>query len=137
MANSLEPTSRRTRRFYSAEFKSQVIQDCRMEDASIASTAMRYQVNVNIIHRWLREHDQRGLHCTPAFMPLAVENCAAPTMPTQSVPVSQNRHPTSPSDVSEVAKILVEVRRGHQLVSIHWPAQTATSCAAWLIEWLK
>ena len=108
-----------------------------MEDASIASTAMRYQVNVNIIHRWLREHDQQGLHSTPAFVPLALDTSAVPAMPTQSVAVNQNLHPTSRSDVSEVAKILVEVRRGNHMVSIHWPAQTATSCAAWLIEWLK
>ena len=98
---------------------------------------MRYQVNVNIIHRWLREHEQQGLHSKPAFVPLALDPPRLPPMHVQAVVVNQNQQTSSSSDSVDASQILVEVSRGHHMVSIRWPVQAATSCSAWLSEWLK
>ena len=49
------PANRPTRRFYSPEFKAQVMQECRQSGASVAGVAMSHGVNANIVHRWLRE----------------------------------------------------------------------------------
>ena len=68
MANPLNPTPRRTRRYYSEEFKSQVIKECGYDRASIAGVAMLHHANANIVHRWLREHESQGLHAEPAFL---------------------------------------------------------------------
>ena len=47
--------NRRKRRFYSAELKTQVMQECRQPGASIASVALSHGINAHIVHRWLRE----------------------------------------------------------------------------------
>jgi transposase len=54
MANEVQAV-RRTRREYSAELKTQVVQACRQPGASVASVAMAHGINANIVHRWLRE----------------------------------------------------------------------------------
>ncbi len=41
------------RRYYSPELKTQVIQECRQVDASIARVALAHGINANIVHRWL------------------------------------------------------------------------------------
>ena len=47
--------NRPTRRFYSPEFKAQVLQECRQSGASVAGVALAHGINANIVHRWLRE----------------------------------------------------------------------------------
>ena len=133
MANPLNPTPRRTRSYYSEEFKSQVIQECGADRASIAGVAMRHQVNANIVHRWLREHESQGLHSTPAFLPVTLQ------------PESESSSLTSPSAVDsapifsqmEPPAIRVEVWNGNNTVTVTWPASEASSCGAWLSEWLR
>ncbi|UUZ66389.1 transposase (plasmid) [Polaromonas sp. P1-6] len=51
--------NRPTRRFYSAELKTQVMQECRQGGASVAGVALSHGINANIVHRWLREHTPR------------------------------------------------------------------------------
>ena len=46
-------------------------------------------------------------------------------------PWSSNARQRNPDD------ILIEVRRDGSVVTIHWPAQSAVQCAAWLREYLK
>ena len=47
--------NRRKRRFYSAELKTQVMQECRQPGAPIASVALSHGINAHIVHRWARE----------------------------------------------------------------------------------
>ena len=49
MTNPLNPTPRRTRRYYSEEFKSQIIQECGDDRASIAGVAMRHSCAVALL----------------------------------------------------------------------------------------
>jgi transposase-like protein len=58
--NSLNPVPR-TRRFYSAQFKAELICACLQPGASIAATAREHGMNANVLHRWLKEH-RLGLH---------------------------------------------------------------------------
>ena len=44
------------RRFYSPEFKRQVVGQCGQPGASIAALALKHAINANIVHGWLREH---------------------------------------------------------------------------------
>ena len=43
----------RRRRRHSAKFKAQVIQACKLPGASIAATALHYQLNANQVRIWL------------------------------------------------------------------------------------
>jgi transposase len=134
MPNSLDSPSRRTRRFHSAEFKSQVIQQCGQDRASVAGVALRFQVNANIVHRWLREHEQRGLHSKPAFIPLSMDTPSIPTLPVTSATVNEA---SNNNTANGQRQIQVEIRRGQQSVTISWPVEDGITCAAWLGEWLK
>ena len=56
---------RRTRRTYSAQFKSRLVAACLQPDASIAALAREHGMNANVLHRWLKEH-RAGRHpCGP------------------------------------------------------------------------
>lgn len=110
------------RRKYSAQLKAQVVQECRRRGASVAGVALTHGINANIVHRWLREHAGSALVVqTPQeFVALAVEGAATPT-----------------TDAGPRPDIRVEVRRGNSAVVVSWPVQEASSCAAWLRDWLK
>ena len=133
MANSLNPVSRRTRRYYSEEFKSQVIQECGDDRASVAGVAMRHQVNANIVHRWLREHEAQGLHDKPAFLPVTVR--AEPVSSLPAPPATVNVRDNPPQ--TESSAIRVEVWNGNNTIAITWPVSDAAVCGAWLSEWLR
>jgi transposase len=111
------------RRFYSAELKSLVVAQCRQSGASIAGVALSHQVNANIVHRWIREEQQRAEQAQvqgplAAFVPLTIE------VPAVNKP-------------SEPDAIRVQVQRPTGMVTVNWPVQDGGACAAWLREWLK
>ena len=109
------------RRFYSPEFKLQVVGQCRQPGASIAAVALGHGVNANIVHRWLREHSQGTLSVQPlAFVPVTLT--APPTSP-------QSEPPTPPD-------IRIQVQRANTTIVVNWPLQGGASCAQWLREWL-
>ncbi len=108
------------RRFYSPEFKTQVMQESRQPGASIAGVALAHGINANIVHRWLREDVRSALVAQPQAF----------------VPVTLNEPATVPRSQAE-PDIRVEVRRGGSAIVVNWPLQGASSCAAWLREWLR
>ncbi len=104
------------RRAYSAQFKAQVVQECGRRGASVAGVALSHGINANIVHRWLREQGGGALLVQPLahFLPVTLD---APPIPS--------------------ADIRVEVRRGMSAIVVSWPLEGASSCAAWLRDWLK
>ncbi|WP_440090395.1 transposase [Pseudomonas fragariae (ex Marin et al. 2024)] len=60
-----------TRRSYSMSFKALVIQECALPGASIASVALRHNLNANIVHKWIRLQSQKNTALQPAFIPLS------------------------------------------------------------------
>ena len=114
--------NRPTRRFYSPEFKTQVLQECRQSGASVAGVALSHGVNANIVHRWLREP-------TPsALVPQSRSNAF--------VPVTLNDLAPGPAPHAE-PDIRVEVQRANSAIVVKWPLQGSAACAAWLREWLR
>ena len=109
------------RRFYSPEFKLQVVGQCRQPGASIAAVALGHGVNANIVHRWLREHSRGTLSVQPlAFVPVTLT--APPTSPQSA--------PPTPADIR------IQVQRANTTVIVNWPLQGGAACAQWLREWL-
>lgn len=123
------------RRFYSAELKAQVLEQCRQTGASVAGVALSHNINPNMVHRWIREEHQRTLVAqaelaTGAFMPLQLQ--AAPVANDVAQPgLTQARADTDSADIR------IEVRRGTGTVTVSWPLEGAASCAAWLRDWLR
>ncbi len=112
------------RRQYSGQLKAQIVGECRQDGASVAGVALSHGINANIVHRWLREHANGAL---------VVQT------PREFVPVKLNEPalPVGNTDREAEADIRVEVRRGSSAIVVSWPLQGASSCAAWLREWLK
>ena len=111
--------SRPRRRFYSPQLKGQVMQECRQSGASVAGVALSHGINVNIVHRWLREHSQTALVVqSQAFVPVTLDEPAPGSAP-QAAP-----------------DIRVEVQRANATIVVKWPLQGSAACTAWLREWL-
>lgn len=115
---------RRLRRSYSRQLKVEVVGQCQQPGASIAAIALAHGINANIVHRWLREHARGQLSVAGArdlgFVPVRLET-------------SHNAASGGPAGPD----IRVEIRRGANAVTVNWPLQGASACAAWLREWLR
>jgi transposase len=109
----MEDSKKSTRRRHSAELKAQILSECAQPGASVASVAMSYGINANIVHKWRR--------LAGASLPAASFVPVALPAPTSAVP----------------ADIRMELRRGATTMTITWPAETAADCAAWMRELLR
>jgi transposase len=125
IASEARTTKVPKRRYYSPELKLRVVQTCAHPGASIAGVALQNGINTNIVHRWIREHNQGTLVVKPqAFIPV--------TLSTEQEPA-----PTKLMAVAGTPAIRMELRRGTSSVTVMWPSELAGDCGAWLREWLR
>jgi transposase len=118
------PPGRRRRR-HSPEFKVKVVEECRRPGVSMASVALANGLNANLLRRWVVEKKWVGVSPpTPAVTPSQQEFIALPLV-------------AGSQQSSVAADIRIELRRGATTVTITWPAQGVSECAAWLREWLR
>lgn len=109
----MEDAKARTRRRHSPDRKRQVLAQCALPGASVASVALAHGLNANLVHKWRREAARVGSSREAnAFVPV--------TLPT-IVPVAPEA-------------IELELQRGPVTVRVRWPLSSASSCAAWLRE---
>ena len=132
----MQPNSHR--RVHGAEFKAQVLEECRQPGASVAAVALAHGLNVNLVRKWLVG---RGLKRTGL---VALRQAAAATPSMQFVPVElAAAGVVEPLAVDEAAQqrsvlaeepIHIELRRGSAQLTVRWPSSQAAACAAWLSE---
>lgn len=137
LAKPIKPRGRRARRDYTAQFKSQIVLACKQPGASIAAIAQAHDVNVNVLHRWVREHERFGWHSAPGFMPIEVqeqEMVAVASAGRGEGSMDAQRLQALSQEGSQY--IAVVCRRGQTEVSIRWPVDAAGQCAGWLKDWL-
>lgn len=123
------------RRAYSAQLKADVLLQCAQDGASVAGVALSHSLNPNMVHRWIREERQRAFIETAEatgqqFVPLQLQDA---TVIEAEVAPESARSAVHDSGTA----IHIEVRRGSAVVSIDWPSETASSCGAWLRDWLR
>lgn len=125
--NILRDSTRRTQRTYTPEFKVELVAACQQPGVSIAALAGQHQMNANVLHRWLKEHQHSGRHALtqphvvttpdgPAFIPLA--------LPAPKVPVRGQ-------------DIRVTLRKGTLTIDITWPLGAVSDFASWTTAVLK
>ena len=114
---------RATRRRHSARFKAEVLEACRQPDASAAAIARLYNLNANVVHRW-RADDRK------AASPKSTD---VPTLPMPDF-IALDAQPEADMPVRDIR---VELKRGSATAVVHWPVESASSCAARLREWLR
>ena len=111
----------RRRRRHSDEFKARVVAECGRPGVSIASVALANGLNANLLRKWTAETSE------------PVPQLQAPSSAAEFVALPL----VESTKGADGADIQVELRRGATTVTIRWPAQAASECAAWLREWLR
>lgn len=119
---------RRGRRLHSDEFKANAVASCMQPGMSMAAVAMANGINANLLRRWVQAAEMRPGSVVPDA-PQEPKRQAANT-PAAFVPM-QLPAKASASDIR------IELRRGNTLISMTWPVDAASECAAWVRELLR
>ena len=123
----MEEKNKRRRRRHSADFKARAVAACQAPGASLAGVALEWQLNANLLRRWVNEavgkmalvsaeHSAALDKGAPTFVPVAI---------TGPRPAAQSERP-----------IRVQVRKRGLRLTIEWPTSAAGFCAGWLQELL-
>lgn len=132
----MQPNSQR--RVHGAEFKAQVLEECRLPGTSVAAVALAHGLNVNLVRKWLVG---RGLKRAGLAAPRQITT-TAPAMQFVPVELAEARviEPRAACEAepqrSAAAEppIHIELRRGSAQLTVRWPSSQAAACAAWLSE---
>ena len=116
------------RRRHSPEFKQSVVKECRRPGISIASVAMRHQLNANMLRKWILEAERTGPAISIKTNP--VSNAHAEPVVPAFVPVTLS----SPSVERDIR---IQWQRGGTTLNVAWPASSSHDCAVWLRELLR
>lgn len=119
MANGQEVRRRR----YSKKLKQQVLSECERPNASVAKVAMAHGINANVVHSWPKRV-REALETPDAIAPQ--EPTFVPMMLPPAAPA-----PVTPQDIR------VEVHRAGMTMTVSWPINAASDCAAWMREILR
>jgi len=107
------------RRVHSAEFKAQILAECRQPGTSVSAVAIAHGLNTNVVRKWLTG---RGLKRMGAAAPAA--GGTAPAL--QFVPVELPRSEPVVAGPASQPDIRIELQRG----GLHVKLQCAASAGA-------
>ena len=140
----MHPNSRQDeRRVHTAQFKADVLEQCRKPGVSVAAVALANGLNANLVRKWLVG---RGLKRTGLTAPRKITKPMPALSPTVGIePPAMHFVPVSiaaplspataqPDDSLAAASIQIELRRGDTSLNVRWPASQSQACAAWLNE---
>ena len=126
--------TRRTHRTYTAEFKAELVAACQSPGASIAAIAGQHGMNANVLHRWLKEHQQSGRHqrivCSSAAQSLV-------TSPSVAAFIAVKLPATATPEPASKDLIKVELHKGAVSMIITWPTDAVDDLAQWTRVILK
>ena len=119
---------RRRRRLHSDEFKANAVASCMQPGISMAAVAMANGINANLLRRWVQAAEMRPGSFVPDAPPSPKRQMA--DTPAAFVPM-QLPAKASASDIR------IELQRGATSISMSWPIDAASECAAWMRELLR
>ena len=126
--------TRRTHRNYTRQFKAELVAACQAPGVSFAALAGQHGMNVNVLHRWLREHERTGCHLLTngdAGASLIASPVAAFVALPLSTPAPQ------PASTPTHQGIKVELHKGTLSIVVTWPVSATTDFAAWMAAVLQ
>ena len=126
--------TRRTHRTYTAEFKAELVAACQSPGASIAAIAGQHGMNANVLHRWLKEHQQSGRHQRMVCSATGQSLLTSPPVPAfiaVKLPATATPEPASPD------LIKIELHKGTVSMILSWPTSAAADLAQWTRVILK
>jgi transposase len=108
-----------SRRVHSAEFKAQILCECRQPGASVSAVAIAHGLNTNVVRKWLAGRGLKRMGAT-ASAALGIP----PSL--QFVPVELTRSPVVAAVAASEPDIRIELQRG----GLHVKLQCAASASA-------
>lgn len=111
---------------HSDEFKANAVAACMQPGMSMAAVALAHGVNANLLRRWVKAVEMR-----PSDE--AVQRLTEPRLPAPPAAFVPMQIPPR----AAAADIRIELRRGATSISVTWPANAVTECAAWMRELLR
>ena len=123
-----------THRTYTRQFKAELVAACQSPGASIAAIAGQHGMNANVLHRWLKEHQQSGRHQRIACSSTAQSLVTSPSVAAfiaVKLPATATPEPRS-KDL-----IKVELHKGAVSMIITWPTDAVDDLAQWTRVILK
>ena len=116
------------RRKHSDEFKANAVASCMQPGMSMAAVAMALGLNANLLRRWVREAEMRAGAERPGA--LTARKPAGEALAGAFAPVQLPQASATPD-------IRIELRRGATAITVSWPSEAASACAAWMRELLR
>lgn len=116
------------RRRHGKELKARVLAACDEPGASVAAIAQAHGLNANLVHKWRRSIAGAPQALTAARAASMAEPGSGVFVPLQ---LPRQSAPMAPPDIR------IELRRGATSMSVSWPVEAATDCAAWMRELLR
>ncbi|MDR5806463.1 transposase [Caballeronia sp. LZ001] len=120
----------RTRRTYSASFKSELINQCRQVGVSCSAVAISHGLNPNVLRRWIKAAADPSDATPPGPNSLDIDVKAAFIALPMTVPT-----PQAP-DAAQV-NVRIDIQRNGTTVSVLWPQLCLSESAAWVREVLR
>jgi transposase len=123
--------NRSNRRVHSAEFKTQVLAECRQPGASISAVAISHGLNPNVVRKWLAGHGLKRMGAAAAgAAPESAVRGMAPAM--QFVPVELARPAPVLAAPTSQPDLRIEFQRGGLQVKLQCPPGAGALYAAQL-----
>ena len=105
---------------------------CKAPGISTAAVALANSLNANLVRRWVLESDPAHQVVTRATSPQA----PSPALPLPPFP-SPSRDFVPLALNTSGADIRIELRKGDQRITVHWPLSAAAQCLSALQDWLR
>lgn len=118
---------RPARRVHSAEFKRQVLFECRQPGASVAAVAIAHGLNPNVVHKWLAGQGLKRLTAVSAQKTSSLATAALQFVPVELA--TANPAPHAASEQAPRGDIRIELNRDRLQVKLHCPASAGASYA--------
>lgn len=118
----------RARRRYSAQLKSELVAACMSPGASVGAIASTHSTHASVLHRWIQNHHQLGLHA-PSTVPSAVNRKRA-----DFIALDLSALQTAPRATQSIE---LRCQRGDTMVSVLWPLSGVAKCASFLLKVLR
>ncbi|MER1940718.1 transposase [Castellaniella sp. FW104-16D08] len=124
---------RRRRHTYPAQFKTDLVAQCMDPAVSLASVAIKHDLNPNVLRRWVIEYERLGLHDADAqtdgdraVLAPAPANWL-PFVPVQTVATERlSARPSQPE-----ARIPLTLRGQGLTLTLDWPMAERQALAQW------
>lgn len=110
---------RKPRVNYSVEFKRQIVAQCLEPHVSIASIARTHNLNANVLHRWVREHEERAT--LPAALGTPIPKLPSPAFIELTEPQKTDAPETTTT-------LILSLRKSGLSVDIEWPLSHTHEC---------